>query len=174
MATAETDLLLDFLHTREEPRDPLATPAGLAAWMAERELAAPGAEVTDDDLALVRHVRAALRSLFAAHSDGMVDDRTRATLERVTAEAPLLVTVAADSTIALRPGGTGVRAGLARLVALLYRAAIDGTLPRYKTCKKCGFAFYDESKNRSRVWCDMALCGSRAKASAYRARKKHG
>ena len=43
---------------------------------------------------------------------------------------------------------------------------------RIKTCPAhdCGWKFVDQSKNRSRRWCDMAVCGNLAKARRYRAR----
>jgi predicted RNA-binding Zn ribbon-like protein len=43
---------------------------------------------------------------------------------------------------------------------------------RIKTCaaRDCGWKFLDFSKNRSRRWCDMAVCGNLAKARHYRAR----
>jgi predicted RNA-binding Zn ribbon-like protein len=36
-----------------------------------------------------------------------------------------------------------------------------------KICPQCGWLFVDRSKNRSRVWCDMAVCGNRTKAKAH-------
>jgi predicted RNA-binding Zn ribbon-like protein len=43
---------------------------------------------------------------------------------------------------------------------------------RIKTCRAgdCGWKFLDESRNRSRRWCDMAVCGNLAKTRQYRAR----
>ena len=48
-----------------------------------------------------------------------------------------------------------------------------GTWERLKVCRQesCRWAFYDNTKNRSGVWCNMASCGNRAKARAYRARR---
>lgn len=43
---------------------------------------------------------------------------------------------------------------------------------RMKICGNCGWLFIDRSKNRSRAWCDMAVCGNRAKASRHYRRKK--
>ncbi|MCU0832618.1 MAG: CGNR zinc finger domain-containing protein [Rhizobiaceae bacterium] len=40
---------------------------------------------------------------------------------------------------------------------------------RLKTCPACGALFLDKSKNRSRAWCDMAVCGNRAKARRFQA-----
>jgi predicted RNA-binding Zn ribbon-like protein len=43
---------------------------------------------------------------------------------------------------------------------------------RMKICGHCGWLFLDRSKNRSRSWCDMAVCGNRVKASRHYNRKK--
>ncbi len=43
---------------------------------------------------------------------------------------------------------------------------------RMKICRNCGWLFIDRSKNRSRAWCDMAVCGNRAKASRHYRRRK--
>lgn len=44
-----------------------------------------------------------------------------------------------------------------------------------KHCKgpKCILWFLDVSQNHTRHWCSMAICGNRAKAAAYRERKKN-
>lgn len=51
----------------------------------------------------------------------------------------------------------------------------DGDFSRIKQCRgnHCGWLFYDSTKNKSRQWCDMSVCGNRAKASALRARIRH-
>ncbi|SMD06744.1 CGNR zinc finger domain-containing protein [Rhizobium sp. RU36D] len=43
---------------------------------------------------------------------------------------------------------------------------------RMKICGNCGWLFLDRSKNRSRTWCDMAVCGNRVKASKHYKRKR--
>lgn len=43
---------------------------------------------------------------------------------------------------------------------------------RLRICGHCGWLFIDRSKNRSRVWCDMAVCGNRQKAAKHYRRKK--
>lgn len=45
---------------------------------------------------------------------------------------------------------------------------------RLKICGHCGWLFLDRSKNKSRFWCDMAVCGNRTKASRHYHRKKKG
>jgi predicted RNA-binding Zn ribbon-like protein len=43
---------------------------------------------------------------------------------------------------------------------------------RMKICGNCGWLFIDRSKNKSRTWCDMAVCGNRAKANRHYRRKR--
>ena len=45
---------------------------------------------------------------------------------------------------------------------------------RVKICPNCDWLFVDRSKNRSRVWCDMQVCGNRAKAGKHYWRSKGG
>ncbi|WP_421362553.1 CGNR zinc finger domain-containing protein [Agrobacterium rosae] len=43
---------------------------------------------------------------------------------------------------------------------------------RMRICGHCGWLFIDRSKNRSRIWCDMAVCGNRQKAAKHYRRKQ--
>jgi len=60
---------------------------------------------------------------------------------------------------------------LGEVTAITLKAMLDGTWPRLKVCRKCEWAFYDYSKNRSGSWCSMQLCGNRLKTRAYRSRR---
>jgi predicted RNA-binding Zn ribbon-like protein len=51
------------------------------------------------------------------------------------------------------------------------RLLIEGPLDRIKACDGCRYLFMDESKNRSRRWCDMATCGTAEKMRRYVARR---
>jgi predicted RNA-binding Zn ribbon-like protein len=49
-----------------------------------------------------------------------------------------------------------------------------GPLDRIKACpvaEGCGWLFLDFSKNRSRTWCSMKVCGNAAKVRRFRARQ---
>ena len=60
-----------------------------------------------------------------------------------------------------------------RLVASIAEAAADllcyGNLANLKKCEgaDCVLHFYDTTKNHSRRWCSMAVCGNRAKATTF-------
>ena len=45
-------------------------------------------------------------------------------------------------------------------------------LTRVKQCQgeKCGWLFFDATKNKSRRWCEMEVCGNRAKQKRFGAR----
>ncbi len=47
----------------------------------------------------------------------------------------------------------------------------EGTLPRLRICPNCNWLFIDRSRNSSRLWCDMAVCGNRQKASRHYRRR---
>ena len=45
---------------------------------------------------------------------------------------------------------------------------------KVKICPSCTWLFLDKSRNSSRLWCDMAVCGNQAKARQhYRRQKLH-
>jgi predicted RNA-binding Zn ribbon-like protein len=48
----------------------------------------------------------------------------------------------------------------------------SGKLKRLKICPNCGWLFLDRSRNSSRLWCDMAVCGNRTKARRHYRRGK--
>ena len=49
-----------------------------------------------------------------------------------------------------------------------------GPFDRIKECPgpDCGWLFLDSSKNNSRRWCDMAMCGNRTKMKRHRERSR--
>ena len=76
----------------------------------------------------------------------------------------------------LEPCSKGVDGALAQLLALVADARADGNWDRMKACAHdpCSWAFYDQSKNRSKRWCRMDTCGNIEKARAHRARQRRG
>ena len=47
----------------------------------------------------------------------------------------------------------------------------DDTVARLRICPNCSWLFLDRSRNSSRLWCDMAVCGNRQKANRYYRRR---
>lgn len=48
----------------------------------------------------------------------------------------------------------------------------SGNLGRLKICRHCEWLFLDKSRNSSRLWCDMSVCGNRVKAKQHYRRQK--
>jgi predicted RNA-binding Zn ribbon-like protein len=65
-----------------------------------------------------------------------------------------------------------VEALLGPVVLSALTTLTQGDLARLKRCQneKCGWVFFDTTKNRSRRWCEMEICGNRAKQKRLAAR----
>ena len=63
-------------------------------------------------------------------------------------------------------------AGMGEIVRSTVELLTSDDLGRLRLCAAddCHWVFLDHSKNGSRRWCDMNVCGNRAKARRYYAR----
>jgi predicted RNA-binding Zn ribbon-like protein len=174
-APGELELVRDLANTVELDEDPvvdrIADPAALAAWLDARGLAGPRAPAKGD-VERVREFRGALRALLHANAGAPPDEAAIARLGAAGDEAPLRVRVDGEGAAHLEPATGGVSGLVASVLATIARAQDAGTWERLKICAAddCQWAFYDRSRNRSRAWCSMEVCGNRAKARAYRER----
>jgi predicted RNA-binding Zn ribbon-like protein len=166
-------LVKDFVNSLDYPAGPdeLATPAATTAWL-ERHGLAPG-KVSDSDCEALRHLRERLRDVLEAHTGRSVSEQAASELAAALSSAPLRVTPAGDGWT-LAATGEGRAALVGALSTAIVEATVAGTWPRLKVCASdtCRFAFYDHSKNGSGAWCSMRVCGCRAKARAYRQRRR--
>jgi predicted RNA-binding Zn ribbon-like protein len=86
-------------------------------------------------------------------------------------ETPLLLADLLEATAAvLRYAERGSLDAATAHSAVRLLAAEE--VSRLKICGHCGWLFLDRSRNRSRAWCDMAVCGNRVKAGRHYRRKK--
>jgi predicted RNA-binding Zn ribbon-like protein len=116
-----------------------------------------------------RRVREAIRTLLRAHNGVTVDvEQASRVLDEAARRSGLRVGFA-DGTLAFR---SYERSRVARVLAEVAQTTADGTFARLKACRSdaCQWAFVDNARNRSRQWCDMAVCGNRAKARRFRSR----
>ncbi|MFF1877688.1 CGNR zinc finger domain-containing protein [Leifsonia sp. NPDC058230] len=143
------ELLVDFLNTLdvEEGTDAIDDPGEFGAWASRHGVA-------EGDPAEAKRVRDALRSVV---------DGEGASLPSVE-----LVTACGDRSVGLT-ARTASEAAVASSVIL----SIQGKFERVKLCSAddCRWAFYDQSRNGSRTWCSMGVCGNRQKARTYRAKQ---
>jgi predicted RNA-binding Zn ribbon-like protein len=174
---AYADLLCAFANTYDvdvdAPRlDAFTDPAALTDWLRARDLLGPDERADEDDLDLARTLRSGLRVAMLRHHEG--DDTSTVTnLDAAATRLPLRI-VFDGARPRLAPTFVGARGGLARLLVAMADAESDNAWVRLKLCvaDDCELAFYDTSKNRSRRWCAMGVCGNRQKTRSYRARQR--
>ena len=187
-------LWLDFVNTDDVRRgtrvDALADFDGMLAWLAaatvldaerasgmlrraQQQPAGASAALVD-----ARRVRAALRHL-AERGTAAVGARAGALgeINRVLGRS------AGTRRLDARPDGTFARSFVAvgdafagLMIPIVESAAdslITGELARVRRCSdpRCPRVFLDATKNGRRRWCDMAVCGNRAKAARHRQRR---
>lgn len=154
----------------EDGSDRLSSIPGLSAWLGEHGLDGP---VGEEDLALARRARDGIRALIhVTHDEPRPrDERDIAALDDVVDAAGLAPSFSTHG-VRLAARADGVPGTLGDLLAVVDEAMADGTWQRLKLCddEGCRWAFYDQSRNRSGRWCDMAVCGNRNKARSYRER----
>lgn len=169
---------LDLLATRRMRRRPpereyLTDPGALAAWLRAESLQ-PGAGPTAEELAAFVELREALYLLARAALDG-----TRPPAAAVRA---LNVALQHDTPPQLTASDTGVQAHrpdsatvvLGRIARDAAETLTGPARERLRACgdDTCGGIFLDDSGRRR--WCSDALCGSRARVRAHRARAQSG
>jgi predicted RNA-binding Zn ribbon-like protein len=170
VAPGDLELVRAFVNTLdiEAGTDDLGTPSSSAAWL--EAYGWPTRVDRSEHEELVR-AREALRDLVSARGTSG-EPRAIEAIDAIARRYPIIVQVSSPSALAPSARG-GVVAFVERIFGLVAAARIDGSWKRMKTCANggCRWLFYDHSRNRSRTWCTMDLCGSQAKMRAYRRRR---
>lgn len=131
-----------------------------------RPLAVAGAAAAKDGIV---ELREAIDALFRA--------RARRGGEPPSALPRLLRACAAalDDEAEADPGDDPAVDRPAGFAAAVARSALrlicDDASGRIRICANCNWLFLDRSRNGSRVWCDMAVCGNRQKAKRHYRRR---
>ena len=155
-ATALRPVEADWLRIRASERADLG--ADLLAQAIELRQA-----IHDIGAALGRHAKppeAALTSLSALHA-------------RFVAKAEL-----APGVLSCRwrwsVKASPVEAALGPVALAAVKLFTEGDFHRIRECggHACGWLFYDRSKNNRRRWCEMEVCGNRAKQRRLAARRR--
>jgi predicted RNA-binding Zn ribbon-like protein len=176
-APGELELVREFVNTLdiEQGSETLSSPAALGEWLAANGLAPEGVEPRPADLRRAMSLREALRAILLSHGEGSPEPAGAwKELDESAERARLQVRFSSAGVALIEPEAAGVDGALGRLLAVVHVAVADGDAwRRLKACRlhSCEWAFYDHTKNRSGAWCNMAVCGNRAKARAYRERQ---
>ncbi len=152
----------------------------------ERRIDRYADHVAMDAFADAANAHCADASLFGRLTPVEPDNRTRFIDLRETTDAyfraqvldgstPSHLADLLDAASAVIRRSVPARQGMALDTATARSALMLATHPepeRLKICANCQWLFLDRSRNRSRMWCDMAVCGNRAKAKRHYVRQK--
>lgn len=154
MLPPNSDLaVFDFLHTPIDPADPSPTPRVRVAVLKVRDL-------------LERVLRDEASGTGASDQDLESFDRL---LARAGAARGIVPTVSGYGWGWRRDPGEVTRRCFAAVWSVAQLLASEDR-HRLKCCDGCGRLFLDRSRNRSRRWCAMEVCGNRQKVRAFRRR----
>jgi predicted RNA-binding Zn ribbon-like protein len=175
-APGRLELLQRFVnsHNHDFPADwdRLGTGEKAQHWLRQKRLIGPGERTSDADAAGLRELREAIRALVVSNQGGRPPEAAIEILRRAAGTARLSVALDDAGRTGLESARHGVDGAVATLLGILHDAQLTDDWPRLKGCRRCGYAFFDRSKNRSAAWCAMAICGNRTKNSAYYRRRR--
>ena len=177
-APGDLELVREFVNTydAETGDESLGSPEQLASWLRDHRLLEHDQQTRPADLHKAIDIREALRSLLLANNGVTAEPAAVERLRQASREAKLELAFRGDGTSPVEPNAPGVAGALGRILTRVHAAMADGSWERLKVCPAddCLWAFYDRSRNRSRRWCDMEVCGNRAKVRGYRERRSRG
>jgi hypothetical protein len=135
----------------------------MRVWSGATGQPTPELSLRSRDLGPLRRVRADLRQWLVTGDPGAVEVPARAVTVAVCGGRPVY-----------GPRGDGASAVIALVGIEMLLASQAGTVERLRVCAnaECSAAFYDQSRNGSRVWHDVKTCGNIANLRAMRARRR--
>ena len=149
----------------------------LASWLGEAQLVTPAdvravpARQRPQLLRWTRRLRDAGRQVVDRDVPRAADDRA---LDAIVAEVPVRLAHSgvSGSITPVEAAAPHDRIRLALALAVLDATRLDRSRVRRCGRQGCVLLFFDTSKNGTRRWCDMAVCGNRVKAAAHYARHR--
>ncbi|MGZ4138913.1 MAG: CGNR zinc finger domain-containing protein [Actinomycetota bacterium] len=147
-------------------------PEGLKEWLVERNLIDPPEQVHATDVQYAIETRNALQRMLLTNGGASPDPAAVETVNRSATRAQLTLKFDVDGGSGLQPIARGVDGAIGAILAVAFAAMAEGSWTRLKVCPEetCRYAFFDHSKNRSRKWCSMEVCGNRTKVRSFRQR----
>jgi predicted RNA-binding Zn ribbon-like protein len=188
-----SELALDFTNTSSgrghaTHQEHLRAPTDIIAWARHAKVLAPAdgdfavATVTADSALGARLLKRALalrEIIYALGTEIAARRKTPGDLVNALAH----VHAACIAHARLTPHGAGfvwawdpreavIEAILGPITLSALTLLTQADLSRIKQCAgdHCGWLFFDTTKNKSRRWCEMEVCGNRAKQKRHQAR----
>ena len=121
----------------------------------------------------VRDLREAADALFRGVASGKRVDASALALFLRTCAAALEGRDELSASVDAPFGAAGTPLPFETALAVSALSLLNGaSLKKLKVCPNCNWLFLDKSRNSSRLWCDMAVCGNRAKAKHHYRRQR--
>ena len=154
--------------------DELSSPGRAARWLRRASPLAGEVRPEADAYARIVQAREAFRAVLVANADGRSAVNATQVLNDIAGRAGIVMRLSGPDSAAPVVTAAGIDAALGYLLVIAFEAMGAGTWTRLKACpaQTCHWAFYDNSRNRSARWCDMGLCGNRAKRQAIQQRRE--
>jgi predicted RNA-binding Zn ribbon-like protein len=160
---ANTVVYRNLAHRRE---DRLSTDADLKAWLQAAGLSLQTRAALNDAIELRETIDRLFRDIAASRpSAGAAWAGLVERYQIHIAQSAMMPT-----PTGLAPAGANAPP-LARIAHSAIALALSPVIGRVKVCGGCGWLFIDRTRNRTKRWCITSMCGSRAKARRYYARK---
>jgi predicted RNA-binding Zn ribbon-like protein len=167
------DAALELVNSGERLRDRTWLRAAAARWGVPLDRLPTSGEIAE-----LERLRDLLRRLAGTVASGrQLSPRDLAELNAVLGRAPVRARIVAEPdggyAVEMTPVAAGWRELAVRELAGSFGSLLRRSRPphRLKLCAnpECRAAFWDESRNRTRRWCDPSGCGNRARVRRHRA-----
>jgi predicted RNA-binding Zn ribbon-like protein len=175
-SSSDIELITGFTNTvnLEDGPEELTTPAALRDWLAGQGLLTARARVRGDDLTRAIALREAIRALVAGNNACGEEPDAATVLDDTAVRAGVRLRFDCCGDVRAEATAEGVDGALGRIVAAVHATMADGSWSRLKACARdeCRRVYFDASRNRSKRWCSMGVCGNREKGEAFRRRHR--
>jgi predicted RNA-binding Zn ribbon-like protein len=163
---------------RSKDRDRLDDPEWLTEWLAEQKLPA-AMPILPAELEQLKQLRGLLWDEVQRMVQGQSTGRTLLEqLNEYMSNGPTLRKVVwnagGEAEISFLPQRADWEQIMAEIAASFAAALLEKESSRFRICENpdCLWVYYDDTRNRSKRYCDNKLCGNLMKVRRFRARKK--
>lgn len=160
-------LWTDFLNSESHGgKDRLADPQWVADFLARWDLPVPPGRPGEE----IRRLRTLIRRIAEAPLTA-----DAASLNPFLARGPVRRELV-DGQLHLIPVDSGWPAVAAEIAADFARTLAEGDPTRIRFCENpdCHWAFYDDTRNRTKRFCEERTCGNLMRVRRFRARRHQG
>lgn len=163
---------------RSKDRDRLEDEKWLMEWLKQHNLQA-AAPPQPDELKQLKQLRGLLweevqRLVQGAQTDAKLLEQLNLYMGKGPAIRQVVWKTDGQAELALLPERADWEQIMAEIAASFAAALLEKETARFRICGNpdCLWVYYDDTRNRSKRFCDDKLCGNLMKVRRFRARKK--